>query len=127
MFDRAAAIQAARSVLDAAPRLSPAAEPIVDLGALVDAIVAAGSPDALVVPKYDAALAVWARYRLAEDAGEGTTTMSVVARTGAVAASVYEGERSVVAGLATIDMAWHLGLALCSTAMEAKSLRPEGE
>lgn len=64
MFDRPAAVAAARKVLEAAPTLEGSDAPIFDLGELVDAVVAAANPDALVIPAYDAVGAPTAEYPL---------------------------------------------------------------
>lgn len=123
MFDRAAAVAAAREVIAAAPRVEVTGgehELALDLGALVDRIVAAGDPDALTVPTYDAQLAQEATHRIAhpvdDDPGAHVT---VVARRGAVATGVWCGPEHFVGGLTKPDAAWYLGLAYCSAAQHA--------
>lgn len=128
MFDRLAAIAAARTVLDAAPRVdvNGASEPVIDIAALVDAIVKGGDPDALIVPAYDEALAQFARFRLEQDGANGVGAhMVITARSDAVSVGVHRGSETIVAGLTGTDMAWHAGLALCCAALEAKRLHEE--
>lgn len=123
MFDRHAAIAAAREVLDAAPRVELSGgdhEIAVDLGALVDKIVAAGAPDALAVPAYDDKLAQEAAYRIAHPVGDDPGAhVTVIASRGAVATGVWLGEQRFVGGLTKPDAAWHLGMAYCSAAQHA--------
>jgi hypothetical protein len=130
MLDRPAAIRAAREVLESSPVVEGVNDdqPIVDLAKLVDAILAAANPDALIVPAYDEQLAQSARYRLEQDPEGGRGAhLALMARPNAVAVGVTAGAENVlVAGLVGTDIAWHTGLAWCSAAMESKRLH-EGD
>lgn len=131
MLDRPAAIRAAREVLASSPVVEGVNDnqPIVDLAKLVDAVLAAANPDALIVPAYDAQLAQSARYRLEQDPEGGRgARMSLLAHPNAVGIGVTVGPdyNVVVAGLVGTDSAWHTGLAWCSTALESKRLH-EGD
>lgn len=130
MLDRPAAIRAAREVLASSPVVEGVNDdqPIVDLAKLVDAVLAAANPDALIVPAYDAQLAQSARYRLEQDPEGGRgARMSLIARPGAVSVAVVgHADQLVVAGLVGTDSAWHTGLAWCSTALESKRMH-EGD
>lgn len=136
MFDRPAGIAAARKVLEAAPvmEVAGAREPVVKLNELVDTVLAAVNPDALIIPAYDADLAQNARHRLSLDfegqPGSGAH-MSVTAHPGAVVIGVYAGPASdrklLASGPTAVDAAWHLALALASAAIESKRLGEEGQ
>lgn len=122
MFDRDAAITAARHVLDTAPRVETPNGPeiAVNLANLVDKILAAGNPDALTVPPYDPELAKDALYRIAHTVDEDPgAQITVTARRGAVATGVWRGPEQFVGGVTIPATAWHLGLAYCSAAQHA--------
>lgn len=128
MFDRAAAIIAAREALDNAPRvdIGGVSEPVVDIAALVDAVTKAGNPDALVIPAYDEPLALFARFRLEQDTPEAPgATLTPTAGPGVVKIAIVRDGKTIVAGLTSNDMAWHAGLALCSAALESRRLHEE--
>lgn len=128
MFDRSAAIIAAREVIDSSPRIDigGVSEPVIDIGAVVDAVTKAGNPGALVIPTYDESLAQFARYRIEQDTPETPgAVMSITARSGAVSVNVHRGGAAIAAGLTNSDMAWHAGLALCSAALESRRLHEE--
>ena len=129
MFDRPAAIRAAREVLESSPVVEGVndAQPIIDLAKLVDAVLAAANPSALIVPAYDDQLAQSARYRLEQDIVGRGAHMSLIARPNAVAVGVTtDPENVLVAGLVGPDAAWHTGLAWCSASMESRRLH-EGD
>lgn len=139
MFDRQAAIAAARKVLDAAPTLEGSDAPIVALGELVDAVLAAANPAALVIPAYDAVGAPTARYPLLY-VGVGDTDLSAgsVARVRALDKPVAYGD-VVEVGMVKFELsltdgtdidamlraegAYHFGLAVVSAATEAHRIR----
>lgn len=126
MLDRAAAISAARQVLEAAPTVDVEGmrEPVIDIGRLVDTVLAAANPDALVVPVYDVTLAQSARYRLEQDDGSTRgAQMAVTAQHGAVLITVSRAGEVIVAGLVNSDAMWQLGLACCSAASAVKDAR----
>jgi len=131
MLDRPAAIRAAREVLETSPVVEGVNDdqPIVDLAKLVDAVLAAANPDALIVPAYDPQLAQSARYRLEQDPEGGRgARMSLFARPGAVSVAVVgHADQLVVAGMVGPDSAWHTGLAWCSASMESERQRNEGD
>jgi hypothetical protein len=128
MFDRQAAIAAARDVLAAAPEVAGAemgsTALAVDVAKLVDAVVRAGNPDALVVPPYDETLAseAWYRFGIPTDEISGRE-LQFVLHYGNVLTRVRldkdEGEARTL-GITYPDAAWHAGLALCSVAQIAK-------
>ena len=140
MLDHAAAAAAARRVLSEAPVQDMGdgtSQPAIRISVLVQEILKAANPDAAVIPAYDEQLAQDARYRLEIDVEDGPrgAHMSVTAHPGAVAIGVYAGRteldeaqdeieqtepRVLVSGLVGHEGVWHLGLALCSAAMEAK-------
>lgn len=125
MFDQDAAQRAAREVLAAAPRIEggDGTELVISIRSLVDAIVAAGNPDALVIPPYDPETAPDARFRIEQPTSDNPgATVGIVVHPGAVALPVYSGDGKVlVSGFIGHEFAWHLGLALCSAAQESKS------
>lgn len=140
MLDLAAGAAAARRVLEEAPTFDGGAgTPVVHFPQLVQAILAAANPDALIIPAYDQQLAESARYRLEPDTenGQQGARMSVTAHPGTVAIGVYAERpnldqardgieqarpRVLTSGLISPDGVWHLGLALCSAAVEARRL-----
>lgn len=131
MLDRPAAVEAARKVLEAAPVLEvvdggDGSTPIVSLSQLVDAVLAAANPEALVLPAYDEMLAQSARYRLEQNTASGVgAQMSLTAHPGGVAVGVHSGDLQLVAGLVGSDSAWHTGIAWCVAALESKRLHEE--
>lgn len=129
MLDRAAAVTALRELLDAAPVIDVAGvqQPMYDLHALVNAVLTAANPDALVVPRYDPMLAQSARYRLEQDAHGPGAKMSITAHPGAVAIAVHARDgNQLVAGMVAPDSVYLTGLAMCSAAEESLRLR-EGQ
>jgi hypothetical protein len=123
MLNRAAAIIALRELIDAAPTIDVAGvrEPMFDLNVMVNAVLAAANPDALVVPKYDAMLAQSARYRLETDTVGPGAKLSITAHPGAVALDVHSAHSGqLVAGMVAPDSVWHTGLAMCSAAEESR-------
>lgn len=126
MLDRAAAIAALRGLIDAAPVIDVAGvqEPMFDLNAMVNAVLTAANPDALVVPRYDPMLAQSARYRLEQDANGPGAKMSITAHPGAVALAVHsQSGDQLVAGMVAPDAVYLTGLAMCSAAEESLRLR----
>lgn len=128
MFDQDAAQRAARDMLAAAPRIEggDGTELVISIKDLVNAIVTAGNPDALVVPAYDPELAD-ARYRLEQPTKDNPgANMSIIPHDEAVALIVRDGDGTqLVAGFVGSDFAWHLGVALCSGAQETRRRRSE--
>jgi hypothetical protein len=122
MLDRPAAITALRKLIDEAPMIDVAGvrEPMFDLNAMVNAVLTAANPDALVVPRYDAMLAQSARYRLEQDSAGPGAKLAITAHPRAVALAVYapEGEQ-LVAGMVSPDSVYLTGLAMCSAAEES--------
>lgn len=141
MLDLAAAAAAAREVLENAPVMDNGdgtSQPAVSLSELAQAVLKAANPEALVVPTYDEALAQHARYRIESDTdGHKGAHMSVTAHPGAAALAVYTYQPNdaepgsgytphlLTSGLVNPDSVWHLGLALCSVAMESRRLGME--
>jgi hypothetical protein len=126
MLNRAAAIEAARKVINAAPTIEVGgvSEPVINLAELVDAVLSSANPDALVVPAYDAALAQGARFRLEQDTEETRgAVLAILAHPGAVGYSVTRESEQLVSGLVAADTAWLTHMAGLSAAVHSKSLR----
>ena len=139
MLDRQAAIAAARKVLDEAPTIEGSDRPIFSFGELVDAILAAANPDALVIPAYDVVGAPTAEYPLLY-VGVDDTDLSggSVVRVHALDKAVAYGD-VVEVGMVKLDLrltdgtdvdamlraegAYHFGLAVMSAAVEAHRIR----
>jgi hypothetical protein len=141
MFDRQAAIAAARKVLDNAPTLEGSDAPIFQLGELVDAVVAAANPDALIVPAYDAVGAPTANYPLLYVTIDGTPVSAGslkvqasdapmryndVVDVGMVELGLHfedGGEASDAKAMLRAEGAYHFGLAMISASTEAHRIR----
>lgn len=123
MFDQAAAQRAAQRVIAAAPRIEggDGNELVINIKNLVAEIVAAGQPDAAVVPAYDATLASTARYRLeAPDENGRAPEMTILAHRDMVGVAVFARDGQVLtAGAVGSSYAWHLGMALCSASQDS--------
>lgn len=135
MFDQAAAKRAAQQVIAAAPVIEGGAgnEIAINVKELVSEIVAAGNPDAAVIPAYDPVTAASARFwvklpdkdGLNEDPG---VYMILLAHKGAVGVGLYTGDgEHVSTGIVGPEFAWHLGMAACSASQEAKRLEEATE
>lgn len=141
MFDRQAAIAAARKVLETAPTLEGSDAPIIALGELVDAVLAAANPDALVIPAYDAVGAPTAEYpllyvtadgqsvatgRLKVHASDAPMSYGDVVDVGMVEINLRfaDGQDTAdVRGMLRADGAYHFGLAVMSASVEAHRIR----
>ena len=124
MFNQDAAQRAARDMLAEAPRIEggDGTELVISIKDLVNAIMAAGNPDALAIPAYDPELALAARYRLEQptDANPGAYLVPI-AHKGAVGITIRNGADEILtSGLIGPEFIWHLGLALCSVAQESQ-------
>jgi hypothetical protein len=129
MFDQDAAQRAATEILASAPRLEggDGTEIVIPIKALVEAIMAAGNPDGLIVPAYDEALAAEARYRIEQPTKDNPgASMTILAHDEAVALVIRDGRgEQLSAGFVGPDFAWHLGLALCSASQETRRRHSE--
>lgn len=142
MFDRPAAIAAARKLLDDAPTLDGSDAPIFDVGELVDAVIAAANPDALVIPTYDTVGAPTANYPVLYPTHNGVPlpgstflgvyASDVVLNYGDVVdvgmvehtvRTVHADQVEVLKLMLRADGAWHFHLAGLAAAVEAKKMR----
>jgi len=125
MLNRAAAIAAARKVIEAAPMIEVGGvnEPVIDMAKLVDEVLTAANPDALVIPPYDSYLARDARYRLEQDTEDGRgALLSILAHPRVVSYSVTRDGNPLVGGFVAPDAAWLTHLAGLSAAVAAREL-----
>lgn len=130
MFNRAAAITALREFIDKAPVIDVdgVKEPMYDLNAMVDVVLASANPDALVIPRYDPMLAQSARYRLEQDTHGPGAKLSITAHPRVVALAVFDRDgQPLVAGPVAPDSVYLTGLAMCSAAVEAMRFDREGQ
>jgi hypothetical protein len=131
MFDQAAAQRAAQQVIAAAPVIEGGSgnEIAINVKELVAAIIAAGNPDAAIVPAYDhtTAMSAWHRLEIPEHGTQGAK-LNARAHKGSVAIVIYDGDgRRVVNGFIGPEFAWHLGMALCSASQESARLNNMAE
>lgn len=127
-FDRRAAIDALRAVLEAAPTVDggDGAELAVDLGVAVDRIVRAGNPDALVPPDYDPVLAedTWVPLITGEGEQAGMRIRFLALSDGRCEVWLQQRSGAIVAlGIARPESLWHVGVTACSASTAATEYR----
>jgi hypothetical protein len=133
MFDESAAKRAAQRVIAAAPVIEGGAgnEIAINVKELVSEIVAAGNPNAAVIPAYDEVTAASARFWVKLPSNDGPDEdpgvyMILLAHKGAVGIGLYTGDgKHISTGLVGPEFAWHLGMAACSASQESKRLAEE--
>jgi hypothetical protein len=141
MFDKPAAIEAARKVLDEAPTIDGSDRPIFSISDLVDAVLAAANSDALIVPAYDHVIAPHAWYPLLYarrdtvdlpsasvriTASDKVMSYGDVVDVGMVEISLRlddAGDTEVTTGMLRADGAWHVFLTGLAAANESHRIR----